>query len=92
MDTNIKDRQVSLLNEAKAMAFFFGVSSEDLSSAFKSFDELYSSPDHVSADEFHQALNTIDQEIEALCIVHKISQEALEEKMENNFAFKAVVV
>jgi len=92
MDTNIKERQTSLLNEAKAMAFFFGVSSEELSLAFKSFEELYSSPEPVSTDEFVQVLNTIDQEIEALCIVHKITQEDLEIKMENNFAFKAVAV
>lgn len=89
---DIKERQQSLLNEAKALAFFFGVTSEDLSTAFKDFDELYSSTAHVTSGEFEVALNAIDAEIEALCIVHKISQEKLEDLMFNNFSFKAVTV
>lgn len=89
---DIKERQQSLLNEAKALVFFFGITSDDLSTAFKDFDELYNSPEHVTTGEFEVALNAIDAEIEALCIVNKVSQEKLEDLMSNNFSFKAVTV
>lgn len=89
---DIKERQKSLLNEAKALVFFFGITSNDLSTSFKDFDELYSSTEHVTTAEFEFALNAIDAEIEALCIVHKVTQENLEDLMSNNFSFKAVTV
>lgn len=89
---NIKERQENLLNEAKALVFFFGVSSDVLVTAFKSFDELYDSQEPVSSEQFEAAQNAIDAEIEDLCINRKITQERLEELMENNFAFKSVVI
>lgn len=89
---NIQERQEHLLNEAKALAFFFGVSSDKLSAAFMLFDSLHESPHHVSSDEFTDALNAIDAEIEDLCIARKITQERLEELMGNNFAFKAITI
>jgi len=89
---NIQERQQSLLNEAKALAYFFGVTSDKLSAAFILFSSLYESTHHVSSDEFTDALNAIDSEIEDLCISNKISQEKLEELMENNFSFKAVAI
>lgn len=89
---NIQDRQAALLKEAKALAFFFGISSDVLVAAFKSFDELYASPEPVSSDEFTDALNVIDAEIEFLCISRKITQERLDELMENNFAFNSIVI
>lgn len=89
---DIKERQQYLLNEAKALVFFFGITSNDLSTSFKDFDELYSSTEHVTTSEFEFALNAIDAEIEVLCIVHKVTQENLEDLMSNNFSFKAVTV
>lgn len=88
----LADRNVALLNEAKAMLFFFNVTSVDLSNCFKNFFELYSSTYPVSTEEFEESLNKIEDEIEDLCIKNKISQEKLEELMENNFAFKNVVI
>lgn len=89
---NIKEREDSLLNEAKAMAFFFGISSDKLSSAFILFASLYEAPHHVSYDDFNDALNAIDAEIEDLCLSNHISQENLEYLMENNFAFKSISI
>jgi hypothetical protein len=88
----IKSRNESLLNEAKALAFFFNVSSVKLSDLFKEFDLLYSSTGHVSTEDFEDSLNLIDSEIEDICISHKISQEELEKLMENNFSFKNVCI
>lgn len=88
----IQEREANLLNEAKALAYFFGVTSDKLSAAFILFSSLYEAPHHVSSDEFTDALNAIDSEIEDLCIRNKISQEKLEELMENNFAFKAIAI
>jgi hypothetical protein len=89
---SVQERQASLLNEAKALSFFFGVSSDVLVASFKAFDELYASSAPVSSDEFTDSLNAIDAEIEDLCISGKITQERLEELMDNNFAYKSVVI
>lgn len=89
---SIQEREQSLLNEAKALAYFFGVTSDKLSAGFILFASLYEAPHHVSSDEFTDALNAIDSELEELCISNKISQEKLEELMENNFAFKAISI
>lgn len=89
---NIQERQANLLNEAKALSFFFCVSSDVLVAAFKVFDELYVSPAHVSSEAFENAQNAIDAEIEELCIARKITQERLDELMDNNFAFKSIVI
>jgi hypothetical protein len=89
---SVQERQANLLNEAKALIFFFGVSSDLLVAGLNYFDELYASTDPVSSDELVAVLDTIDREIEDLCIARKITQERLEELMENNFAFKSVVI
>ena len=89
---SVQERQSNFLNEAKALFFFFGVSSDVLVASFKAFDELYASSAHVSSEEFENAQNAIDAEIEDLCIARKITQERLEELMENNFAYKSVVI
>ncbi|MBX9839869.1 MAG: hypothetical protein K2X69_16315 [Silvanigrellaceae bacterium] len=89
---NIQSRHNSLSNEAKALAFFFNVSSDKLSLAFKSFNELYESTEHVDTEEFEDSLNSIEAELEDICISNKISQEELEELMENNFSFKSVLI
>lgn len=88
---NIQERQVNLVNEVKALQFFYNLSSESLLSAIQSFDELFESSDHVDTEDFIQAQNEIDSEIEALCITHKISQECLEALMRVNPSFKDVV-
>lgn len=89
---DIQSRYNSLLNEAKAMFFFFNASSDKLSLAFKSFNVLYASTEHVSTEEFEVVLNSIEAEIEDICIANKISQEKLEELTENNFSFKNVSI
>lgn len=89
---NVQERYESLLNEAKALIFFFGVSSDLLVAGLNYFDELYASTDPVTADELVAVLDTIDREIEELCIARKITQDRLEELMENNFSFKSVVI
>jgi hypothetical protein len=88
----VQKRQNSLVDEAKALQFFFNVSSDKLALAFKSFDALYESKDPVTSDEFTDAQNAIDVEIDDLCIKHKIPQEKLEELMENNFSFRSVTL
>lgn len=89
---DIQSRKEQLLNEAKAMAFFFNVSSDSLSMAFNFFNTLYESTEHVSTEDFEVVLNFIEAEIEDLCISEKISQEKLEELMLNNFSFKNVSI
>jgi len=89
---SVQKRQAHLLNEAKALAFFFGVSSERLLSSLKVFDDLYADSKQVNADELHSALNVIDLEIERLCINNSITDDQLEDCMDNNFAFKSVVL
>lgn len=89
---DIQSRKEKLLNEAKAMAFFFNVSSDALSMAFNFFNTLYESTEHVSTEDFEVTLNFIESEIEELCISEQISQEKLEELMENNFSFKSVLI
>lgn len=89
---SIQERHEKLMNEAKALAFFFGVSSVKLSSGFILFAALYEAPHHVSSDEFEDELNAIDAEIEDLCISNNISEETLEEMMSNNFAYKSVAI
>lgn len=89
---SVQKRQAHLLNEAKALAFFFGVSSDRLVAAFTVFDDLYASSSHVDAEAFTSAQDAIDAEIEDLCLARKISQEKLEDLMSNNFAFKSVVI
>lgn len=40
----IQEREANLLNEAKALAYFFGVTSDKLSAAFILFSSLYEAP------------------------------------------------
>lgn len=78
------ERQKNYIDEAKALEFFFNISSDKLTQSFKDFDSLYASTEHVTADEFIQSQNAINEEIESLCIANKISQEKLEELMGKN--------
>lgn len=87
---DIQDRKTSLLHEAKALLFFFGISSDKLVSTLNAYEQLYQSPNHVSSDEFETALNAVDAEIESLCLSHNIAQEKLEDLMSNNFSYKAI--
>lgn len=89
---NIQERHNYLLDQAKAIAFFFNVSSDSLSMAFKFFNTLYESTEHVSTEDFEVTLNFIEAEIEDLCISEQISQEKIEELMENNFSFKSLLI
>lgn len=89
---NIQDRQESLVNEAKALQFFYNISSAPLVESIQAFDTLFESTEHVPAEDFIKLQNEIDSEIEALCITHKISQECLEGLMHVNHEFKKVVL
>lgn len=86
------ERKNALLVEAQAMLFFFNVTSSALSDNFNSFATLYSSQLQVTIEEFEESLNKIEAEIEDLCIANKISQEKLEDLIENNFSFKNVLI
>lgn len=89
---SIQERHENLLNEAKALIFFFNLSSDKLIDAFKSFDDLYASKDPIDPEQFSEALHVVDAEIEDLCIARKITQDRLEELMENNFSYKSVTI
>lgn len=89
---NIQDRQESLVNEAKALQFFYNLSSPPLVESIQAFDTLFESTEHVPAEDFINAQNEIDSEIEALCITHQITQETLEVLMAANSNFKQVVL
>ena len=89
---NVQERQANLLNEAKALKFFFSLSSPKLVAAFDKFNELYTSNEAVTPEEFEQSLNNIDSEIEDLCIAHKVTQESLEALMHKNDSFHSVII
>ena len=78
----IEDKQAQLMGEAQALKHFYGITSDRMKELFKAFSELYESTDDTHSDEFYDALNAIDDEIEDLCLSKGIVQERLEERME----------
>lgn len=88
----IEDRQAQLMAETQAIKHFYNIDVTPIKAAFKVFADLYESPEHVDSEAFSNALNAVDAAIEDLCLLHKIVQERLEERMEDDKSYQDVEI
>lgn len=79
----IREQFDDIVNEVKALNFFYRIADEQLCASINAFEVLWEDTNSTT-DQLQEAVNVIEARIEDVCLAHGVVQEQLEELMENN--------